>query len=166
MKRGLIFFALAASVPAMALAVPAAAPTPNRSAAAPKPVTRVPIVKRVAMSPEGNKIVQQIASVPDPRVQQIQAEVQGLLQQKAQFLTGNPVDVAKLEAVLRREEQLLSEFRTHQADRLLQIVRALSESDRIAFLQARATVVKPQGVAQPGTKPAATPPAAPAAPGR
>ncbi len=170
MMRGLIFV-LAGSLSTAAMAVPAAVPAPAvaakpSAAAAVKPAAgkiSVPVLKRVAMSPEGNKIVQQIAAVPEPRLQQIQTEVQGLLQQKAQFLTGNPIDVGKLEALLRREAALVSEFRTRQDDRLLMIMRALSESDRIAFLQSRAQVSRPPApaAAPQGAKPAvSTPPPA------
>lgn len=114
------------------------------------------------MSQEGNAIVARINAAPDTRLQQIQAELRGLQQQNLQFVTGGPVDIDKLDASLRRETALITELRARANDRLLMILRALPEPDRIAYLQRSVQVPSASSSAKPqGAKPVtAAPPVA------
>ena len=86
------------------------------------------------------------------------------------FRGAEPVDLDKLDVSLRRELALTAEARSRDNDRLLMILRALSESDRIAYLQRSIQVTRSPNAPSPGTtapgKPAATTPAAAPAPVR
>lgn len=160
---------LTLALPATAQAATPAKPTAAVAAPA-KPAVQpatVPIaIKRVAMSQEGNAIVARINATPDTRLQQIQAELRGIQQTNFQFVSGSPVDLEKLDASLRREAALFAEMRTRANDRMLMILRALSESDRIAYLQRSVQVAKvpnapksPVGKPGPASAPAAVAPA-------
>lgn len=138
---------------AMAAVPPAKSVAPAAKASTQTPLPLTPGVRRAAMSPQGIEIAKRMLENPDPRLAQIQAEMAALLQEKAQFVSGAPVDVDKLEPVLRREEALVSEFKKRQNDRLLGLLRALPDADRIAFLQSRAVPAKPQNSPAPAPAP-------------
>ena len=143
----------------------------KRAAVSTTPPGATPItIKRVPMSQEGNAIVSRINASPDTRIPQIQAELRGIRAQYLQFVSGGPVDLDKLDVSLRRELALTAEARSRDNDRLLMILRALSESDRIAYLQRSIQVTRSPNAPSPGTtapgKPAATTPAAAPAPVR
>lgn len=106
---------------------------PAVAIAAPGPVKPAPVPSTGGLSPEGRAIAARILS-PDSRLKEIQAEILAIRQQKAQIVAGTSVDVEKLEPILRREEALMSEQRTRQNDRLLALLRALPDADRIAIL--------------------------------
>jgi hypothetical protein len=148
MKRPLLL-ALALALPGASFAATPPAKAPAKAAGTPATTTFT--FKRVPMSKEGIAKVTELSAVPDPRIQQIATEEQSLLRQKAQFLSGAPIDMAKLEAVLRREVELLSELQTRRNERLLTIMRALSDSDRVALLQTAAVQNK---AASQGSSPA------------
>lgn len=140
---------------ALFLAAPAAVtgtPTTTKPAAAasgalaPAPGTPV---RRITLSPEGRAIAARIIGTPDPRLKDIQTEITTIRQQKAQLIAGTTVDVEKLEPILRREETLQSEMRTRQNDRLLSLLRALPDADRVALLHSMANPVRPDGAKAP-----------------
>ena len=128
-------------------AVAAVTPAPKAPAASAKPappMTLTPGIRRITLSPEGRTIAQRIMSVPDPRVGQIQAEMSAIRTEKLKMISGTSVDLEKLEPLLRREEALQSELRTRQNERLLTLLRALPDPDRVALLQNLANPAKPQ----------------------
>lgn len=144
MKPGIGMFAVALVVPAT---MTAAAPPPKPSATVPKPSTAIapaPQLRRVPMSVEGNAIAKRMLATPDPRAAAIQAEMATIRQQKLQMLAGASVDIDRLEPMLRREESLQTEYRARQNDRLVALLRALPEPDRIAFLQVLANPQRAQ----------------------
>jgi hypothetical protein len=152
MMRGTMIVAVFLAVPTVAIAaVPPAKPAVPATGAskllAPTPGA-VP-VRRIALSPEGRTIAARIIGTPDPRMKEVQAELVTIRQQKAQLIAGATVDVEKLEPLLRREEVLQSELRTRQNDRLLSLLRALPDSDRIALLHSMANPAKPDGARIP-----------------
>ena len=151
MMRGVTILVAALSLSAVAQA--AAPPAKALAAAKPAPMTLVPGVRRITLSPEGRAIATRIMSTPDARVAEIQAEINTIRQEKLQMISGTTLDVDKLEPIMRREEVLQSEYRTRQNDKLVSLLRALSDTDRIALLQNLANPAKPQS-------------SAPAAPGR
>ena len=118
---------------------PAAKPAGNAAA----PLALSTGVRRVPLSPEGTAIAARlqdhrrarIMGEKDRRVAQIQMDLAAIRQEKAQFLSGATVDVDKLEPLMRREEALQTELRAKQNDRLLELLRALSDADRVALLQ-------------------------------
>lgn len=146
MMRGLKILVLAcAALPGVALAVTTSAPNAAVNAAKPAaPMALTPGVRRITLSPEGRTIAQRIMSVPDPRVGQIQAEMTTIRAEKLKMIGGSSIDVEKLEPMLRREETLQSELRTRQNERLLTLLRALPDPDRVALLQNLANPAKPQ----------------------
>lgn len=130
-------------------APPKPAAKPAGSAGAPMALSAG--VRRVPLSPEGNAIAARIMGEKDPRVAQIQMDLAAIRQEKAQFLSAASVDVDKLEPLMRREEALQTELRAKQNDRLLELLRALSDQDRVALLQNLANPARPQS-----SKPAET----------
>ncbi|WP_458836357.1 hypothetical protein [Rhizorhabdus wittichii] len=150
MMRGTMSIALLLAAPAAAIAAPttakpAAAATAGGALA---PTPGVP-VRRITLSPEGRAIAARIIGTPDPRLKEIQAEMTTIRQQKAQLIAGATVDVEKLEPLLRREEALQGEMRTRQNDRLLSLLRALPEADRVALLHSMANPARPDGAKAP-----------------
>lgn len=141
--RGLKMLAIAAALPCAALAAPTPAPK-AAPAAKPAPLPLTPGARRITLSAEGRTIAQRIMSVPDPRVGQIQAEMTSIRAEKLKMIGGPAVDVEALEPILRREEALQTELRTRQNDRLMTLLRALSDPDRVALLQNLANPAKPQ----------------------
>jgi len=145
MMRGLKILILGCALPGAAFAVTTPAPKPPLATAKPvAPMVLAPGARRITLSPEGRTIAQRIMSVPDPRVGQIQAEMATIRTEKLKMIGGTTIDVEKLEPMLRREEALQSELRTRQNERLLTLLRALPDSDRVALLQNLANPAKPQ----------------------
>lgn len=167
MKRGLIFLALAAGLPVSLEAAPSLAPKPKPKPAATTPakpaapLALTPGTRRVVLSPEGNAIAAKLMGAPDPRMAQIRAEIATLKQEQLKLIGGPTVDVDKLEPLFRREEVLQTEVRTRTVDRMLSLLRALSDPDRVSLLQSLAKPALPQN-----SKPAQPPASAPASPQR
>lgn len=159
MKLCLSFVFLAATVAGVAPAAqpPAKAPAPAAKVAPPVALPLTPGSRRIALSPEGRAIASRVMSTADPRAAAIQAELATLRQQKAVVIAGPVIDVDKLEAIMRKEETLQSEFRTRSNDRLLSLLRALPEGDRLALVQALVNPAKPQNSGAPGTPAPASP---------
>ena len=159
MKRGLIFLALAAGLPVAVHAAPSPAPKPAATTPAKPsaPLALTPGTRRVVLSPEGNAIAAKLMGAPDPRMVQIRVELAALKQEQLKLIAGPAVDVDKLEPLLRREEILQTEVRTRTVDRMLSLLRALSDPDRVALLQSLAKPAQPQNsrpAQPPGSKPA------------
>jgi hypothetical protein len=137
------------------LAMPAIshAATPPASAvakAAPvAPLALAPGMKRAAMSPEGRTIASRVYGTPDPRINEIKAQIAALGQQRMQLISAAPVDLEKLEPLLRQEELLQTELRARNNDRLMLFLRSLPEADRYPALQTMMNPVKPQSSAKP-----------------
>lgn len=150
MPRGPILAAVLILAPAMAAAAPPPAKTAlpgTTSALAPKPQPQG--LKRITLSPEGRAIAARIIGTADPRSTQIQTDMAAVRKQKLDLIGGQTIDVDKLEPLLRKEEALQSEFRTRQNDRLLVLLRALPDSDRIALLHSMTNPAKPDGAKAP-----------------
>ncbi|MET0373568.1 MAG: hypothetical protein ABW128_04830 [Rhizorhabdus sp.] len=146
MMRGVNVAILALALSSGAIAAPSPAP---QAAVAAKPKSAAPIpltpgVRRITLSAEGRAIAQRIMSVPDPRVGQIQTEMAAIRAEKLKLISGTSIDVDTVEPLLRREEALQSELRTRQNERLLTLLRALPDPDRLALLQNLANPAKPQ----------------------
>lgn len=150
MTRGM---GILAAVLAIQATMTWAAPSPKPAAAA--TLTRppagiaagapqAPAYRLRPMSAEGNAIAQRMLTTPDPRTGAIQAELVTIRQQKLQMLAGASVDIERLESMLRREEALQTEYRGRQNDRLIALLRALPEPDRVAFLQVAANPQRSQ----------------------
>lgn len=137
---------LALALPGVAFAATPAAKQPvaaSRSATAAAAAAPA-VARRVTLSAEGNAAAARVMAMPDPRVAQIQTEIAAIRQEKGQFISGSTVDVDKLEPILRREEALQTELRAKQNDRLLALLRALPDADRVALLNNLANPARPQ----------------------
>jgi len=146
MPRGPFLAVALMLAPAMAGAAPPAAKTPlpgTTSALAPKPQPQGP--RRIVLSPEGRAIASRIVGSADPRIAQIQTDIAAIRKQKMDLIGGSTIDVDTLEPLLRKEEALQAEFRTRQNDRLLVLLRALPDNDRVALLHSMTNPVNPDG---------------------
>jgi hypothetical protein len=162
-QKVVLAFLLAAPTMGWAATPAKPAATAKSTATPAKPVTSssaTPVtIKRVPMSQEGNAIISRINASPDTRIAQIQGELRSIRAQYLQFVSGGPVDLEKLDASLRRELALTAEARARDNDRLLMILRALSETDRVAYLQRSIQVTRQPGPAA-AAKPSSDKPAA------
>lgn len=161
MKRGPILFALSLALPGIAFAAAPAAKVPARPAVAPtarpSPLQLQPGVHRITLSPEGNATAQRILGAPDPRAPQFQAEMTAIRQDQQKLLATQPIDMAKLASIVQRSESLQAEVLKAKNDRLLDLLKALSESDRVALLQQIFNPAQPQN-SKPAVPPAVAPP--------
>jgi hypothetical protein len=123
-------------------------------AAAPKapPVQLVESAKRIPMSDEGRAIAARMYNTPDPRSAEVAGDLAALRAERALMITTPPVDIDRLEALLRKEEALTAEARVRADDRLLVLLRALPEADRVIMLQNLLNAQKGP-VARPGAMP-------------
>lgn len=134
------------SLVVMPIAVHAATPP---STAPIKPLVLSPGVKRPPMSAEGRTIAARIWSAPDARMSELQSQIAALAQQRLQLISIAPVDLDRLEPLLRQEELLQTELRARKNDRLMLLLRSLPEADRYPALQSLMNPVKPQSSAKP-----------------
>lgn len=135
------------AVPAIAMAATPPATTAKPAPAA--PLTLAPGAKRAAMSPEARTIAARIYGTPDPQIAKLQADIAALRQQRLQLISTMPIDIEKLDPLLRQEELLQTELRTRNNDRLMLFLRSLPEADRYPALQNMMNPVKPQSSAKP-----------------
>jgi hypothetical protein len=127
----LAILALPLAIASPVIALAQNAPLPKK-AALPKaaPVQLVEGPKRAPLSDEGRAIQARIYGAPDPRMSQLNGDLAALRAERANLTRTPPVDLDQLEALLRREETILAEVRTRNNDRLMALLRALSEPDR------------------------------------
>jgi len=150
MLRGPILVALVLVPSALAAAV--AAPGKTTVPAVGSAMTsrsQAPVARRITLSAEGRTIAARILGTADPRSTQIQTEMAAVRQQKMDLIAGTAIDVEKLEPLLRKEEALQAEYRTRQNDRLLSLLRALPDSDRVALLHSMTNPARPDGTKPP-----------------
>ena len=142
--RGLTVLAFAAGLSGFASAATPPVKPVVASPAKPAEVRLAPGTRRITLSAEGNTIAQKIMGTPDPRLAQIQAEMTSVMEEQKKLISGPKIDVDKLEPLLRRKEALQSEVRTRSTDRMIALLRALSDTDRVALLQNLANPVQLQ----------------------
>ncbi len=130
---------LAGLLLAPAIATAQVAPRPAK----PAPVQLTTQPRRATLSPEGRAVTQRIYGTPDPRMAELTASLAALKADRVQLITSLPVDLDRLEALLRKEETLQAEFRTRTNDRLMALLRELPEIDRAAMLQNMANPARP-----------------------
>lgn len=128
---------------ALLLFVSAASSAQPAPAPRPAPVKLVAGAARTPLSDEGRTIAAKIYGTPDPRSQQLAADLAALRAERAAMVATPPIDLDRLETLLRKEEALQAESRTRANDRLITLLRALPESDRVIMLQNMANPPKP-----------------------
>jgi len=131
---------------------PAALSAQTPPAPKPAPIKLVPGPQRAPLSDEGRTIAAKIYGTPDPRSTQLAADLAALRAERAAMVAAPPIDLDRLEALLRKEEALQAESRTRANDRLMTLLRALPEPDRIIMLQNMANPPKTV-TAKPATPP-------------
>jgi hypothetical protein len=99
------------------------------------PVQLVQGPQHMPLSDEGRTIQARIYGVPDPQLVQMNADLAALREQRARMIAMPPVDLDQLDGLLRREESLMGQIRTRNNDRLMELLRALPEPDRLTTLQ-------------------------------
>lgn len=101
----------------------------------PAPVQLVQGPQRMPLSAEGRAIQARIYGTPDPQLVQLNADLAALREQRTQMIAMPPVDLDQLDGLLRREEALMGQIRTRNNDRLMELLRALPDADRLTMLQ-------------------------------
>lgn len=100
-----------------------------------QPAARTAPRRIEGMSEEGNAIFAKAQAAPDPDLLALvrqQRQVRDQLSAAALQATINP---DRIEELLRRSEDLQSQVRIRNNDRMLGVLRELPESDRAAFLR-------------------------------
>jgi len=135
-----------------ALAVPA----PSAAAVAPSaPPAAAPAGQRVVkLSPQGSEVVKQWSTQGDPGLQMLVQQQRELRTQMLALIGAPKIDVAKLEALMKKQEGLQSDIRQRSDARLLALVKALPEADRSLFLKSLQRPVVPPPVVPPSPQPA------------
>lgn len=122
-----------------ALATSAAAQAPQ----APPPGTRQ---VRIDLSPAGQTIAKKYLAAPDPVIVERVSQLRGVAQQIAALSNAPKLDLVRLQALLRQQETLQASVQRRGNDRMLAMLRELSEADRLKL-------VRSFKVAQPSAKP-------------
>lgn len=164
--RGSVIFGAAMIVAAPVMAAPAKpAPKPAGAAAAsaPTPAAAPAGPRKIVLSDEGRAIASKVYGAPDPQAQALMAEQAGVRGQLDQLVMAASIDVNKLEALMKQEERIQGDLRRRANDRMITLLRALPEADRVVFVRALGASVKPPVVKAP---PVSAPSAAPSAPRR
>ncbi len=136
---------------------PLVAATPAPTTAKPvkpvvTPLALAPGIKRGTLSPEGRTIAARIYGAPDPHITELQSQIAALKAERAALIASPPIDLDKLEPMLRQEELLSTELRARLNDRLMLLLRQLPEADRAIALQNMANPARPQS-SVPAVKP-------------
>ncbi|MBW8745153.1 MAG: periplasmic heavy metal sensor [Sphingomonas sp.] len=151
MKQLSILAALAiagAATIATAQAPSAPAAKPQQAPAAPRKIPGV--------SDEGNAILQKAQSTPDPLVQQLATKVRSAHDQLMSAVMAPVIDPDKVEAAMKTENDVQTQIREHNTDRLIAVLKSLPSDDRGTFLRTL-ILSRQQRPAAQANPPAATP---------
>jgi hypothetical protein len=111
---------VATAVPAVAQQQPANRPAPRRIE---------------GMSEEGNAIFARAQVAPDPDLLGLVRQQRLVRDQLSAAALQPTIKVDEVEALLRKSEDLQSQIRNRNNDRMLAVLRELPEEDRVAFLR-------------------------------
>lgn len=140
----------AQAVPPVSTASPPASARPQPSGAAqtsgPK---RFP-----GVSDEGNALLAKLQTTPDPQLQALGRQAKAAHDQLVSAAMAPVIDVDKVAAALKAQDDALNAVRAHNTDRVIMAVRQLSSEDRGVFLR---TLVLAQSQRPSAPPPAATP---------
>ena len=139
-------------------ATQAAVPAPDAQPAAKPQATAAPH-KIPGVSDEGNAILAKAQSTPDPQLQALAKQVRAAHDQLMSATMAPVIDVDKVAAAIKAEDDAQAQIRDHAADRLIAVVKLLPSEDRGTFL--RTLILSRQ---QRQSAPAAGAPQSPATP--
>lgn len=108
-----------------ALAAPAAAQTPP-------PGTRQ---VKIDVSPAGQAVLKKYLGVRDPGVAPLVEQLRAVTRQMNALADAPRLDLARLQALMRQQEQADAAIKRRGNDRTLAMLRELSEADRLKFLR-------------------------------
>jgi len=155
MKERIILAALLAAGAAQAAPpVNTAQPSakPQQPAAAPR--------KMPGVSDAGNAVLAKAQSTPDPQLQALAGKARAAHDQLMSAAMAPAIDVEKVAAAMKAENDAQSQIRDHAADRLIAVIKLLPNEDRGTFLR---TLIlsrqqqQAQRQAAPATPPASNP---------
>jgi uncharacterized membrane protein len=149
MKMPMILAALlatGAAQPAFTAAAPAAKP----QASAPAAPHKIP-----GVSEDGNAIIAKAQAAPDPELQTLAHQARVAHDQLMSAVMAPVIDVDKVAAAMKAENDVQDQVRGHATDRLVAVLNQLSADDRGTFL--RALVLARQQRHAQATPPASNP---------
>ena len=114
---------LAAAALLTALAGPAAAQAPNRTTV------------HMDVSPAGQAVIKKWMTGRDPQIEASVKQLRDVATQLRAMPNQPKVDLARMTALMRRQEALEAAIRTRSNNRTLGMLRELPEGDRIKFLR-------------------------------
>lgn len=88
---------------------------------------------RLNLSPAGEAVAKRYLGTPDPKVKVLAERMGEVLRQQRALVAAPKFDLVRLAALLRQREQLQGQMMRVSNDRLLEMLRQLSEADRVAF---------------------------------
>ena len=109
---------------ALALAAPLAAQQPQQ---------RVQV--KMDVSPAGQVIMKKYLGTRDPQVMTLLTQIQGVAGQLRQLPRAPKLDLAKMQQLMRQQESLQAQIQRRNNDRTLQMLREMTEADRLKFLR-------------------------------
>jgi uncharacterized membrane protein len=108
------------------------------------------------VSDEGNAILAKAQATPDPQLQALAAKARAAHDQLMSAAMAPVIDVDKVAAALKAEDDAQAEIRDHAADRLVAALKSLSADDRGTFLRTL-VLARQQRQGAPAKAPASTP---------
>lgn len=117
-----------------ALAVMASVAGP---AAAQQQQTRI----QMNLSPAGQTVVKRFLSTRDPQAVALAQRATAISAQLKPVVAAPKLDLARFGALLRQQEQVQTQAMRAGNDRMLRLLGALSEADRVAFVRGMANPV-------------------------
>lgn len=96
------------------------------------------------LSPAGETIVKRYLGQPDPQLQALAKQSAQVAQQQKALAGAPKFDMVQFAAAMRRMEQIQGQATRRSNDRMLQMLRELSEADRAAFVRGMANPIPVQ----------------------
>jgi uncharacterized membrane protein len=129
MKTSRILAALliAGAAPVWAQTPPAAKPQQPAAPAAPRKIPGV--------SDAGNAILAKAQATPDPQLQALAQQARAAHDKLMSAAMAPVIDVDKVAAALKAEDDAQAQIRDHAADRLVAVMKLLPNEDRGTFLR-------------------------------
>lgn len=90
---------------------------------------------RLDLSPAGQAVAKRYLGTPDPQAQALAARVAEVGRRQKAMVAAPRLDLVQFAASLRQQEQLQGQMMRMANDRMLRMLRELSEPDRVAMLR-------------------------------
>lgn len=90
---------------------------------------------KLNLSPAGQAVAKTYLGTPDPQIQALAKRGAEVMQRQKALIAAPKLDLVQFAALMRQREQVQSQLARRSNDRMLQMLRELSEADRVAFLR-------------------------------